>query len=81
MRCPTVCLAVVALLAMHPAHAEEGRIPIFEPVTLDGETKVISGVDTPSPGADEAYIRIVVEDGTVTVSEPSVAETVAEVTE
>ena len=57
------------------------RTVAVEPVTLDDEAKVISGVDTPSPGADEAYIRIVVEDGTVTVSEPSVAETVAEITE
>jgi len=50
------------------------RTVAVKPVTLDDETKVISGVDTPSPKANEAYIRIVVEDGTVTVSEPSVTQ-------
>ena len=44
----------------------------LEPLTLDNETKLISAVATASPGADAAYVRVIVEDGTITVSEPSV---------
>jgi hypothetical protein len=50
------------------------RTIAVKPLELNNETKVITGVATTSKGADEGYIRIVVEDGTVTVSEPSVTE-------
>jgi len=50
-------------------------IPI-EPVELKGKSQKVAGTDTVSEKAVEAYIRIVVQDGTVTVSQPVV--TVAE---
>jgi len=50
-------------------------IPV-EPVEVKGASQRITGTDTAPEGAAEAYIRIVVEEGTVTVSQPEV--TVAE---
>jgi len=46
-------------------------IPI-EPVELKGDSQRVEGTDTAPEGASEAYIRIVVQDGTITVSQPEV---------
>lgn len=46
-------------------------IPI-EPVELTGDSQRVSGVATVPEEAGQAYIRIVVRDGTVTVSKPEV---------
>jgi hypothetical protein len=43
-------------------------------VLKNGETKTITGTDTASANAAKAYIRIVVEKGTVTVSQPVVTK-------
>lgn len=51
------------------AMADPHRTIPVEPTEVDGE-QTVSGVATASPDAKRAYIRFVVEDGTVTLSEP-----------
>lgn len=46
-------------------------IPV-KPVELKGEAKTLTGEDTAPEGAAMLYIRVVVEEGTITVSSPAV---------
>ena len=52
--------------------ADTHRTVVVKPVKVEGKKKDLQGTDTVPEGAAEAYIRIVVEDGTLTVSDPTV---------